>query len=303
MNIFSMTGFGSIESNTEKLALTVDLRAVNHRFLDMSFKLPDELRQLEPVLRERIARNMKRGKIDCRLQLTQRHAADTLMPDSAQIETLLAAEGAVLAIKPDARSLSVADILRWPGVLTTVQEAPDRLAEVALAAFDTAWREFAASRAREGLKLGTVLLENCTAIENLVARIMPRIPEIHEAYKERLAQRLRDARLDPDEERLKQELALFAVRIDINEEVDRLTAHVAEIRRVTRVDVDDLAPISGQSHVSYGSRGKRLDFLVQELHREANTLGAKSIDTELSQIALEIKVLIEQMREQIQNIE
>lgn len=298
-----MTGFGSAERNTEKLALTVDLRAVNHRFLDMSFKLPDEMRQLEPMLRERIARNMKRGKIDCRLQLTQRHTADTLSPDPAQIASLLAAESAVLAMKPDAKPLSAADILRWPGVLTVPQEAPEQLTETALAAFDAAWQEFAASRAREGQKLGEILLENCAAIKNLVSRIMPRIPEIHEAYKERLAQRLRDAHLDPNEERLNQELALFAARIEISEEIDRLNTHITEVRRVTEANIDDLARISGQSRAAHGSRGKRLDFLVQELHREANTLGAKSIDAELSQIALEIKVLIEQMREQIQNVE
>ncbi len=296
-----MTGFGSAECNTEKWTLMVDLRAVNHRFFDALFKLPEELRQLEPMLRERIARGMKRGKIDCRIQFTQRAAANAITPDPTQIQTLLAAECAVLTLKANARPLSVADILRWPGVLTAPREKPEELIAAALAAFDDAWREFAASRVREGEKLGAILLESCAAIENLVRGVMPRIPVIHDAYKARLAQRLCDAHLDPDEERLRQELALFAARIEISEEVDRLTAHVTEIRRVLGANADKLTKIPGQT--VNGSRGKRLDFLVQELLREANTLGAKSVDPELSQIALEIKVLIEQMREQIQNIE
>jgi uncharacterized protein (TIGR00255 family) len=148
--------------------------------------------------------------------------------------------------------------------------------------------ELGASRSREGAKLAAMLVERCDAIEAQIARIVPRIPAIHAAYVERLATRLKEAGLDPDQERLKQELALFATKVDVAEELSRLTTHVAEVRRVLATG---------------GSAGKRLDFLMQELHREANTLGSKSVDAELSQAALEIKVLIEQMREQVQNLE
>ncbi|MDR1530501.1 MAG: YicC family protein [Burkholderiales bacterium] len=297
MNLFSMTGFGSAEQSTEKLMLTVDLKAVNHRFLDISFKLPDELRQLEQEFREYIAGHMKRGKLDCRIYMTIRSGATlNITPDSAQIAALLEAEKVVRQIKPDARPLSVADVLRWPGVLATQPVSAETLKEAVFAAFYAAWQAFTASRAREGQKLVEILSTCCDAAEALIAQITPRIPAIHEVYRERLATRLREAMLDPDEDRIRQELALFAVRVEISEEVARLTAHINEIRRV-------LQPEGEIYRRDQGSHGKRLDFLAQELHREANTLGAKSPDTQLSQVALELKVLIEQMREQIQNIE
>ncbi|MEP7183644.1 MAG: YicC/YloC family endoribonuclease, partial [Betaproteobacteria bacterium] len=178
--------------------------------------------------------------------------------------------------------------LRWPGVLAEPTVAPDELATRAHALVGQALAELGASRAREGAKLAIALEERCAAIETQVARVAPRIPALHAAYVEKLAARLREARLDPDQDRLKQELALFATKIDVAEEVQRLTAHVAEVRRVLKAG---------------GATGKRLDFLMQELHREANTLGSKSVDAELSQASLELKVLIEQMREQVQNLE
>jgi uncharacterized protein (TIGR00255 family) len=189
---------------------------------------------------------------------------------------------------PDAQPLSVVEILRWPGVLVEPAVAPDVLAETVQRLVAEALAELAASRAREGAKLAQMLEDRCAGIEAQVARVAPRVPAIHAAYVEKLSARLREAGLDPDQDRLKQELALFAAKVDVAEEVSRLTTHVAEVRRVL---------------VAGGSAGKRLDFLMQELHREANTLGSKSVDAELSHASLELKVLIEQMREQVQNLE
>ncbi|MCL2309639.1 MAG: YicC family protein [Proteobacteria bacterium] len=288
MNILSMTGFAVASTNVGADTLNVELRAVNHRYLDVNVKTPDEMRALEPALRERLTTRMKRGKIDCKVSRARNpEAAPGLRVDAAQVAALLAAANDIRSQAVAAAPLTTADILRWPGVLVA-QDAEDTLTATVLTAFDAAWGEFIASRAREGSKLMAALLQCCDAMEAQVARVMPRIPAIHAAYQAKLVSRLQEAGLDPDEERLKQELALFATRIEVSEEVTRLVTHIGEVRRVLGAG---------------GAVGKRLDFLAQELHREANTLGAKSVDVELSQVALELKVLIEQMREQIQNLE
>ncbi|MDR2173396.1 MAG: YicC family protein [Burkholderiales bacterium] len=290
MNVLSMTGFAVASASVGAETLNIELRAVNHRYLDVNVKTPDEMRTLEPVLRERLAARMKRGKIDCKVSRARN--PDAAMPglrvDVAQVAALLAADAEIRLQAPKAAPLTVADILRWPGTLVAQDAANETLTAAVLAVFDTAWDEFIASRTREGGKLTEVLLQCCDAMETQVARVAPRIPAIHAAYQAKLTNRLQEAGLDPDEERLKQELALFATRIEISEEVTRLVTHVGEARRVLGAG---------------GAVGKRLDFLAQELHREANTLGSKSVDAELSQVALELKVLIEQMREQIQNLE
>ncbi|MCL2871425.1 MAG: YicC family protein [Betaproteobacteria bacterium] len=289
MSVLSMTGFAVASANIGGDTLNVELRAVNHRYLDVTVKTPDELRLLEPVLRERLAARMKRGKVDCRVSRARNpEAAPGLRIDAALVAALLAVAGEIHAQASTAAPLTVNEILRWPGVLAAQDAADETLSAATLTVFDAAWDDFAASRTREGGKLATVLLQCCDAMEAQVARVMPRIPAIHAAYQAKLTSRLQEAGLDPDEERLKQELALFATRIEISEEVTRLATHIDEVRRVLG---------------SGGAVGKRLDFLAQELHREANTLGAKSVDVELSQVALELKVLIEQMREQIQNLE
>jgi len=247
------------------------------------------LRGVESALRERIVSELKRGKVECRISLN-RTAAGTagLAVDPARVAELAKAAADVVRAAPDAKPLSVGEILRWPGVLAEPTVPPDELAARARKLVAQALAELAASRAREGAKLVLTLVERCVAIEAQVARVAPRIPAIHAGYVEKLSARLREAGLDPDQDRLKQELALFATKVDVAEELSRLSTHIAEVRRVLAAG---------------GSAGKRLDFLMQELHREANTLGSKSVDTELSQASLEIKVLIEQMREQVQNLE
>jgi uncharacterized protein (TIGR00255 family) len=211
-----------------------------------------------------------------------------LAVDIGRVEQVARAADEVMRHAPGAAPLSVAEILRWPGVLAEPTVAPEELAARLQDLAGRALDDLAASRAREGAKLAATLETVCEAIEAQVARVAPRIPVLHAAFAEKLGTRLREAGLDPDQDRLKQELALFATKIDVAEEVQRLTTHVAEVRRVLAAG---------------GSAGKRLDFLMQELHREANTLGSKSVDAELSQASLELKVLIEQMREQVQNLE
>ena len=287
--ILSMTGFAAVADELPGAALTVELRSVNHRYLDLTLKLPDELRGLETALRERISRELKRGKVECRVALNRSLPdAATLAVDPGRVAEIAKAAAAVHLLAPDATPLSIAEILRWPGVINEASVPVEALAERVRTLVDKALAELAASRQREGAKLAELLEARCADIEVQVGRVAPRVPAIHAAYVEKLGARLKEAGLDPNEDRLKQELALFATRIDVAEEVARLVTHVAEVRRVLAAG---------------GSAGKRLDFLAQELHREANTLGSKSVDAELSQAALEVKVAIEQMREQVQNIE
>jgi uncharacterized protein (TIGR00255 family) len=286
--ILSMTGFAAVAQELPGAALAVELRSVNHRYLDLTLRLPDEFRVMETALRERIAAELKRGKVEFRVSLARREGAGTFAVDPARIRDLARTAAEVRRIVPEAAPLPLAEILRWPGVVVEASLPPEELAARLHAMVDQALSELAASRAREGEKLQRLLLARCADIEAQVARVAPRVPAIHAAYVEKLGARLREAGVDPAEDRLRQELAVFATKVDVAEEVARLATHVHEVRRVL---------------TSGGSVGKRLDFLAQELHREANTLGSKSVDSELSQVALELKVAIEQMREQVQNIE
>jgi len=287
--ILSMTGFAATSAELPGASLVAELRSVNHRYLDLSFKLSDELRALEPALREKLSGQLKRGKVELRLGLSRSTpGAARLAVDPDRVAALASAAADVTRQVPRASPLSVHEILRWPGVLAEPTVDPEALVARALALVDEALFELAAARAREGAKLAAILSARCDDIAAQVTRVAPRIPAVHAAYTEKLNARLREAGLDPNEDRLKQELAIFATKVDVEEELSRLATHVAEFRRVLAAG---------------GSAGKRLDFLAQELHREANTLGSKSVDAELSRAALELKVLIEQMREQVQNLE
>ena len=287
--ILSMTGFAAVTAELPGASLAVEIRAVNHRYLDITIKLPDELRSSESALRETLGGALRRGKVECRVSLNRaQQASSGLAVDAARVADLAAAAVQVARTVPDARPLTVNEILRWPGVLAEPTIAAGVLSERLQGLVEQALRDLNASRRREGEKTAAVLEACCAGIEMQVVRVQPRVPAIHAAYTEKLTARLREAGLDPNEDRLKQELALFATRVDVAEELTRLTTHVAEIRRVIKAG---------------GSAGKRLDFLAQELHREANTLGSKSVDSEVSQASLELKVLIEQMREQVQNVE
>jgi len=287
--ILSMTGFAAVAAELPGCSISVELRSVNHRYLDLQLRLPDELRTLEVTVREVLTQDLKRGKIDCRIGINRSApGASAVAVNAERVIQLREAAAQVLVHAPDSTPLSVIEILRWPGVLTEPSLTATDLADKALALVRAALRDLMESRAREGAELQAMLERCCRAMLEQIERVLPRVPAIHDAYIEKLSARMREAGLDPDTDRLKQEVALFATKIDVAEEISRLSTHVTEVRRVLRQG---------------GSAGKRLDFLMQELNREANTLGSKSVDSELSQVALELKVLIEQMREQVQNIE
>lgn len=287
--IYSMTGFAALERETAAGTLLLDLRAVNHRYLEVHMRLDENLRSLEPAMREAIAARLGRGKVECRVTLAARPDAVAGGEVNAAVLDRLAQWSASVQTRfPESRALSVADILRWPGVLAAEQISSEQLAADLLATLQQCLQDLADSRAREGEKLKAIILERVVLMEAEVSKVRPLLPGLMRAYQDKLAQRLRDAMQTVDEERIRQELALFAQKIDVDEELGRLTTHLQEVRRILGAG---------------GAVGKRLDFLMQELNREANTLGSKSVSTETSQVSMELKVLIEQMREQIQNLE
>lgn len=287
--IHSMTGYATASRELPWGAVSVELRSVNHRYLDVSFRVPDELRQAEQALRETISGAMTRGKIECRVSYALRSNSE----GGTELDTTLLARVLELntrarAALPEARPLGVADILRWPGMLGADDLPADELRAAAGELLREALREFTAARAREGAKLTAVILERATEMRSRIAVVQPRIPAIIAAFQEKLNVRLKEALVSADDERVRQEIALFINKIDVDEELSRLATHLDELQRIL-----------GKG----GASGKRLDFLMQELNREANTLGSKSADIEVTRVAMDLKLLIEQMREQIQNIE
>jgi uncharacterized protein (TIGR00255 family) len=286
--ILSMTGYAAASAELDSGSLTLELRAVNHRYLDIQLRMPDELRGFEGTLREEITAQLQRGKVECRVNFAARSSQSGAALNRGLLQQLAAWSREIQTALPDARSLSVADVLRWNGVLETPAASADELRATLLDLLQTVLQEFSASRAREGEKLKDFLLQRVDKIEALRNGVMPHVPAAIAAYEQKLITRLRDAMQNGDEERIRQELALFATKIDVDEELSRLASHLGEMRRILSLG---------------GAVGKRLDFLMQELNREANTLGAKSVDAEVSRSAMEMKILIEQMREQIQNLE
>jgi len=287
--IHSMTGFAAGSAEFAGGSLTFDLRAVNHRYLDIQMRMPDDLRPLEPALREAISTQLTRGKVECRIGLAARHDNDSpAQLNQGLLKQLAQWNAEVKAVLPQAHDLGVADILHWNGMLESTAVSGEALREAALELLQRVLQDFAAARSREGEKLKDFLLQRVAQIEELRTGVAPRIPAAIAAYEEKLTARLREAMQGGEDERVRQEITLFANKIDVDEELSRLQTHLAEMRRVLDKG---------------GAVGKRLDFLMQELHREANTLGSKSVDAEVSRTAMEMKILIEQMREQIQNIE
>ena len=287
--ICSMTGYAARTQEVAQASLSIELKSVNGRYLDISFRLPEELRSLEPALRERIAARVQRGKLDCRIALAPAPgAAPRLAINMPLLSSLAAAELAVRQEIPHARALTSGEILHWPGMLGEDQKEAEALRAGTLQLFDQALEEYAASRLREGEKLKGMLQERVAKAKALLERIQPQLPDAIAAYQERLTARLREALGATDDDRIRQEIALFAVKIDVAEEMNRLGLHLEEVQRILSAG---------------GAVGKRLDFLMQELNREANTLGSKSVSKDLSDAVLEMKLLIEQMREKIQNLE
>jgi len=287
--ILSMTGFAAITREFPGGMLSLELRAVNHRYLDIQMRLPEELRIIEPQLREMISGKVSRGKLECRVGISQLDStAPTLEVNHDYLARLLAVAGELQSRALEMKGLSVGELMRWPGVLKSNELPPEVLQQLCLESLATVLKDFNASREREGEKLKGLLLDRIDAMEKIVANIRPKLPQILDAYMAKLSGRLREALDNVDDDRIKQEFALFAQKIDVDEELSRLTTHLTEVSRILKAG---------------GQAGKRLDFLMQELNREANTLGSKSVSTETTQASVELKVLIEQMREQIQNLE
>lgn len=287
--IRSMTAYARAERDNRWGRLVCELRSVNHRYLDPVFRLPETLRFTEPALRERLRARVARGKVDCSVRLERPTAAAAgLEIDTGALAGLVTALDEVAAHLPTAAGVSPLEVLRWPGIVREPELDSEVLGASVHAVFDAALDALVAHREREGAQLAERVAERLTAIEAAVEAVAACGPELTERLRTRLAERAAQLASELDPQRLEQEIALLAQKADISEEVDRLTVHVGEIRDALAADA---------------AVGRRLDFLAQELNREANTLASKADDTALTRHAVDMKVLIEQIREQIQNIE
>jgi uncharacterized protein (TIGR00255 family) len=284
-----MTGYAGGTRELGPVALHMEVKSVNSRFLDINFRCGEELRSLEMPLREKIAAAATRGKVECRLNLApQTTAPRELVPNPALLAQLARLDMAVRLSLPDAAPLSAAEVLRWPGVLADESVDPEKLQAECLALADTVLADFLATRAREGAKLAEMIVDRVARMRELTKQVVPLLPLALADYETRLATKLREAVANLDEERIRQEIGVFATRIDVAEELSRLLTHLDELERIVKKG---------------GAVGKRLDFLMQEFNREANTLASKSVSADITAIALELKLLIEQVREQVQNLE
>ena len=298
-NISSMTGYANAKVQTDMGLLSIDIRSVNSRFLDLSFRASEEIRFLEPKFREIISGKIARGKMECRLNLVDSGlSADTALNEEA-LNKLMALQTQVLKTDPSATALRVADILNYPGIVAAPVPDPEVFAKQVLTGVEQCLEVFNESRQREGAALAQVLLKYCTQIEDLVNTLRPKIPEILQAQKDKLTERLEEAlgttladgaQITKEEvnERIRQEITLYGIKLDVNEEMERLCTHVKEVRRT----LDRGGPV-----------GRKLDFLMQELNREANTLGSKAVSISMTDTSVNLKLVIESMREQIQNLE
>ena len=286
--IRSMTAYASAETTGPAGTLSCELRTVNHRYLELSPRLPDELRGFESLLRERIAAKLSRGKLD----ITVRLRGNDARSDSLNINEALVSKLAELALSMRTRfpqmRVELTDLLRFTGVMQQAEIDPEAQQAALFEVLDRALDALTATREREGEKLGEILRDKLDGIERVVADVRSWMPEIRAALRTRLEGRLADIKQPIEPGRLEQELVMQITRTDVDEELDRLSTHIGETRRVLGLK----EPV-----------GRRLDFLMQEFNREANTLGSKSVDTRSTNAAVELKVLIEQMREQVQNIE
>ncbi len=288
--IYSMTAFARAEIQNETATLTCELRSTNHRFLEISLHIPESFRAFEMAIRERIRAHAKRGKIDCtlRYQINKEAAQSSFSLNLPLATELCKASETVASLMPHAAPTNAADILRFPGVIETKQTDISHLQEQALAVVDKATQELMLARGREGKELEKIFLSRLALMDTELQKVKMRLPNVMQDARNRLTARFNEAKIELDPTRLEQELVFFAQKIDIAEEIDRATTHISEFRRA--LSQDELV-------------GRRLDFLLQEMNREANTLGSKSVDTVLTHAAVEMKVLIEQVREQVQNVE
>ena len=287
--IRSMTAFARQTTDCDGATLTWELKSVNHRFSEVSLRLPEDFRVLEPRIREQIGNSVNRGKVDAILRYQQPELQNSGVEiDKKLIGILTAAGKEVSNMLKDSAPINVMEILKWPGVLKSRELDFDLLGQSAMDLLAAALRELLDTREREGSQIKQQLLDRCTGIEAEVKRVQSHLPQAMQAMRDRITNRLQELKTDLDDNRIEQEMVMLLNKADVAEEMDRLLTHVLEVRRV----LGQKTPV-----------GRRLDFLMQELNREANTLGSKSVSAELTQASVEMKVLIEQMREQVQNIE
>ena len=285
----SMTGFGRNTADTSSGELTWELRSVNHRYLEVGLRMPDDLRGLEASVRERIARQISRGKVEATLRLrANQQALSGLELDQDALASLAGAMQQVREAIPDTAKVDPLKVIQWPGVVATKDDQKDELSKQVLAGLDAALADLVATRSREGEKTAAMLLERTEKITAHLEQLKQHRPEVVARQREKLMAKLDELDIEHNEHRLEQELVYVAQRLDIDEELDRLSAHVSEFNKA----VNRRGPI-----------GRRLDFLMQEFNREANTIGSKASDLDTTGASVDLKVLIEQMREQVQNIE
>ena len=286
--IKSMTAFATNDAEFGNIAISCELRSVNHRYLEITFKLPDRMRFAESEIRKLISTKISRGKVECAIILKKQKGLTDFVVDQSAVDALIAVASAIEKKITTPRSYSALDILSFPGIQQESELDKTALTEAIIKLIGNTIEQLSETRNREGNQLKALIQERCTKIQNFIAQANNRVPDALAALRTKLTDRISELVQQPDFDRLEQELVFLAQKLDVTEELDRLSTHITEVLRV----MSKPEPV-----------GRRLDFLMQELNREANTLGSKSIDKELTQISIELKVLIEQIREQIQNIE
>jgi uncharacterized protein (TIGR00255 family) len=286
--IQSMTGYAASSADSARGTLALELRSVNSRFLDVQMRVAEELRALEPLLRELVAERIARGKVDCRLSFVESGAPAASALNDAALSHLKALAAKAQKAFPKADGLRIADVLRWPGVVAGAAVDERELRATTEKLCRRALDELVAARGREGAKLAAAVGERVAAMRKCVEKVAPLLPQSVAAYQAKLSERLKEALGSADDDRVRAEVAVFAAKVDVDEELTRLRAHLGEVERILKQG---------------GAVGKRLDFIAQELNREANTLASKAASPVVADGALELKVLVEQIREQVQNIE
>jgi uncharacterized protein (TIGR00255 family) len=286
--IYSMTAFARVETKKEWGSAVWEIRSVNQRFLETYFRLPEQFRSLEPVLRERFRKKLARGKVECALRFTANDAAVTKLSLNEELAKQVLHAADWVQAHGQSTGVNPLDVLRWPGVIAAEEADMDTIHADVMAAFDQALTDFISARATEGEALKDMIIQRLDAIEVEAEKVTARMPEILQWQRDKVQTRFEEAKVELDAGRFEQEMIMLAQKVDVAEELDRLNTHVKETRNILKKG---------------GAVGRRLDFMMQEFNRESNTLGSKSISTDIPQSAVELKVLIEQMREQIQNIE
>ncbi len=286
--VHSMTAFARVERAGTQGTLSWELRSVNHRYLEPHLRLPEAFRDLEIAVREALRQGLSRGKVECTLRFCEVSSGKPLQVDRERAAQLVAAAETVASLIKQPAALNPLEVLGWPGVLVADAADPQALNQEAIGLFNDALKELKAGRDREGAELAKLINDRLDAMADEVKTLRSQVPHMLGVQRQKILDRFSDMQAELDPQRLEQEMVLLAQKSDVAEELDRLTTHVTEVRRVLKTG---------------GAAGRRLDFLMQELNREANTLGSKAFDPRSTQAAVNLKVLIEQMREQVQNIE